>query len=146
GHTFAGKFSGSGALIKTGASTLTLTGDSSAFTGATIITAGTLALSGGASIENSNGITVDGKLDIADTTTGATIRTLQGGSMGEIALGARDLTVDQTADHSFAGRFSGSGALIKTGASTLTLTGNSSGFAGSTIITAGTLALSGGAS
>ncbi|MFG1454748.1 autotransporter-associated beta strand repeat-containing protein, partial [Xanthobacter sp. V2C-8] len=69
----------------------------------------------------------------------ATIRTLQGGSMGEIALGARDLTVDQTADHSFAGRFSGSGALIKTGASTLTLTGDSSGFAGSTGVEAGVL-------
>ena len=44
GGTFGGAFTGSGSLNKQGGATLLLTGDSSAFTGTTQVTAGTLAI------------------------------------------------------------------------------------------------------
>ncbi|MFE0017758.1 autotransporter domain-containing protein [Mesorhizobium sp. NPDC059054] len=55
-----------------------------------------------------------------------------------IATGA-SLTFEQTADASYGGKLSGSGALIKTGTGTLRYDGDGSGFAGKTTIADGSL-------
>ncbi|MFK4874000.1 autotransporter domain-containing protein [Novosphingobium sp. ZW T3_23] len=144
--SFAGVIAGTGSLTKagTGTLTLTLTGVST-YEGGTVVGAGTLALSGGASIAASTGVTVDGgaTFDVSGTTAGATIRALSGG--GNVALGSKVLTVDQVSNTSFAGIVAGTGSLIKAGTGTLTLTSVST-YGGGTLVGAGTLALSGGAS
>ncbi|QOV90651.1 autotransporter-associated beta strand repeat-containing protein [Humisphaera borealis] len=57
--TFAGILKGNLALTKTGADSFTLSGDNS-YTGATLVSAGTLTLSGTGDINSSSGITVNG--------------------------------------------------------------------------------------
>lgn len=64
------------------------------------------------------------------------------GGNAAIASGA-SLTFEQSANASYAGVLSGNGGFNKTGASALGLTGDSSGFAGTTTIEAGTLAVNG---
>lgn len=58
----------------------------------------------------------------------------------DVASGAA-LRFDASADGAYADQLSGAGALNKTGAGKLSLTGDSSGFAGHTDVTAGTLAV-----
>lgn len=53
------------------------------------------------------------------------------------------LVFEQNANATFGGAISGSGALVKSGAGTLGLTGDSSGFTGSTTVQGGRLALNG---
>ena len=59
---------------------------------------------------------------------------------GEVTLGTGTLTVASTADSAFSGSISGDGALVKTGDSTLTLSGANS-YQGGTIVNAGVLAI-----
>lgn len=59
------------------------------------------------------------------------------GTGGTVALGAANLTANQAANTSFAGVLSGSGNFAKTGTGTLTLTGNSSAFSGTTTVGSG---------
>ncbi|WP_249205131.1 autotransporter domain-containing protein [Achromobacter sp. Marseille-Q0513] len=61
-----------------------------------------------------------------------------------IASGA-SLTLDQAGDAANASRYSGAGALIKTGAGTLTLNADSGAYTGSTVISGGGLRLADGA-
>jgi outer membrane autotransporter protein len=141
---------GSGLVAKTGGGTLILTGVNG-YTGATLISQGTLALSGAGSIASSDSVEIDGTLDISATTSGATIREIYGSdgvAMGEIRLGAKTLTVIQDRSFrfndyvfgTFGGAISGSGGLVKQGSGTLTLTGNNN-YSGATRIEEGTLAL-----
>ena len=69
--TYAGVISGSGALLKDGAGTLTLTSNST-FTGSTDVVAGTLALSGAGGIGSSDIIAVEAgaTLDVSAVTGG----------------------------------------------------------------------------
>ncbi|HYM71719.1 MAG TPA: autotransporter domain-containing protein, partial [Stellaceae bacterium] len=60
---------------------------------------------------------------------------------GTVAIGTNSLTFGTGNATSFGGTFTGSGGLDKTGAGTFTLTGDSSGFTGTTTIGAGTLAV-----
>ncbi|MFC4256476.1 autotransporter domain-containing protein [Croceibacterium xixiisoli] len=86
----------------------------------------------------------------ANNYTGGTIvseGTLQGNStslQGDIAIETEGLLLfDQATSGSYAGVLSGAGGIIKEGAGTLALTGDSSGFNGGTSLTEGTLLVNG---
>ena len=146
--SFAGTISGTGTLEKQGTDVLTLTG-ASTYTGLTTISDGTLLLSGSGSITASSGVTLADTagawLDIFHTTSGATIKALNGGgtSGGNVSLGNQALTID--GGGTYAGMISGlGGSLVKTGTDTLTLTGNDNFYLGGTTISAGTLQIGNG--
>ena len=110
-----GKIDGNGYLKKTGAGTLTFTGDNSGFAGITTIDEGRILFDkntesdiqlGGNILVNSAG-TLEFELDVADTINGNVY---------------------------------GDGNFVKTGEEVLTLTGNNRGFEGTTTIKEGTIA------
>ncbi len=111
--TFAGVVSNSGGITKSGAGTLTLAGVNT-YSGATTISAGTLQVGNGGtsgSISSTSGVTNNATL-------------------------AYNRSDDITASYAI----SGTGALIKNGAGTLTLTNNNT-YSGSTTVSVGTLNL-----
>ncbi len=109
--SFAGAIGGTGGIV-IAAGTQALSG-SNGFTGAAAIDAGaTLALTGAGSIAAAAGVLAEGTFDIAGTTSGAAIRTLEG--TGSVALGARTLTIT-AGSTSFAGGIGGSGGLTIAG-------------------------------
>ncbi|MGQ5524006.1 autotransporter-associated beta strand repeat-containing protein [Chitinimonas sp. PSY-7] len=110
----AGTISGSGAVTKQGTGVLILTG-TNAHTGGTTVSTGTLQLGNGGTSGNVTG----------DITNNAI------------------LAFNRSDDINFAGAVTGSGTLVKHGAGTLTLTGNTS-HTGGTIISAGTLQIGNG--
>ena len=112
--TFGGAITGTGELTKSGAGTLTLTGDST-YMGGTTINAGTLRL-------GNNGTTGSIHGDVVDNAT---------------------LDFNRSDDIIFGGIVSGSGALTKSRANTVTLTGEST-YTGGTTISSGTLRLGNG--
>ncbi|MBA1158559.1 autotransporter-associated beta strand repeat-containing protein [Microvirga mediterraneensis] len=146
--TFAGSLENYAAVRKTGAGTLTLTGNStrfdhiySPFIGTIAIEEGTLALAGNANIGRSRGMSVDGVLDISGlTAAGTTLSNLAGN--GTVALGGKSLTLNQTADSTFSGEFNGAGSFRKTGTGRLVLSGAST-HTGGTTVGQGVLELSG---
>ncbi len=146
--TFAGVLqNGTGAgtlgLTKSGAGTLTLTGNNT-FTGTATISAGTLALSGGAAI-------ADGAAVSLANTAGAilllnaneTIGSLAGGGTTGGNVNLQSFTLTTGGATNYAGAISGTGSLIKTGSGVFTLSGTNTS-TGTTTVSAGTLALSGG--
>ena len=134
--TMSGVVSGTGTLAQMGSGTSTLT-TAQTYTGATTISAGTLALSGTGSIAASSGLTISsGTFDISATTAGTTIASLAG--RGVVQLGAQTLTL-ANASGTFAGVIAGTGNLFLT-AGNQTLSGANS-FTGSATISGGTLAL-----
>lgn len=136
----SGTLNGTAELVKSTAGTVTFSG-ANTYSGATTVAAGILRLQGGAALGNSGPVAVNGgALNIAASET---IGSLSGaGGTVDIDSG-QTLTVNQTAAGIFAGAFADSGTLIKTGAATLTLTGNSGAFGGSTNVNAGTLLVNG---
>jgi outer membrane autotransporter protein len=139
--TIAQAISGTGGLTKAGPGKLTLSGVN-AYTGATAITAGALALDAGGSIAASSGVNLAAAgvtFDISGSGD-QTIKDLSGVG-GTVSVGPQTLTFGTANSTSFAGSFSGSGGLIKQGSGTFTLTGDSSGFTGKTLLTDGTLAV-----
>ncbi|UGB39164.1 autotransporter-associated beta strand repeat-containing protein [Frateuria soli] len=136
----SGVISGSGDLAKTGSSKLTLSGINT-YTGATDVTAGTLALSGAGSLADSSGVTADGTFDISGATAGATIASLDGA--GTVSLGGKTLTLSN-ASGTFDGVIGGSGGLTLAGGNE-TLTGANT-YSGGTTISGGTLSISSNAS
>ncbi|MCO6404083.1 autotransporter domain-containing protein [Aurantimonas endophytica] len=63
---------------------------------------------------------------------------------GDVAIGTNGrLTFDQAVGGFYAGALSGSGQFLKTGSGALSLTGDSSGYAGDTAVTGGTLTIAG---
>ena len=141
--TFAGDISGAGAsaFIKSGAGSLSLSGVNT-YTNATIISGGVLALAGSGSISNSSSVAVDGVFDISATTAGASITSLSGG--GVVALGARTLTLTNSAD-TFNGVIGGTGGVTVAGGAQ-TLTGANTYTGATTIGSGATLTLAGAGS
>jgi autotransporter-associated beta strand protein len=112
--TISQNMTGTGNLTKSNTSTLTLSGAGTNFSGLTTVNAGTLAIS--------NNMTIG-------AITGA----------GNMTLGSGfTLTTNSTTNSTFSGVISSSGALMKNGTSTLTLSGNNT-YSGGTTINAGTL-------
>ncbi|CAM4286055.1 Autotransporter domain-containing protein [Bordetella tumbae] len=136
--TYKGKVSGIGSVTKTGAGTLTLEGDNT-HTEGTKISGGTIAISKDNALGADNGaLTLDGgtlqltsSVDLSPsraisvTANNGTIETVTGVSS----------TVSQG--------IGGDGAFVKSGAGTLTLTGNST-YIGGTTVAGGTLQLGDG--
>ncbi|MDN3504734.1 MAG: autotransporter-associated beta strand repeat-containing protein, partial [Rhabdochlamydiaceae bacterium] len=136
--SYAGGFAGGGTLSKAGSSILELTGDSSGFTGAIAVTAGTLRLNNADALGSDNPVTLSGTstLDVKETVT---IGSLVGATGNKVAITtSKILSVSQASDGSFQGVISGAGGLTKLGGSVLHLTGANT-YSGGTIVTAGTL-------
>lgn len=112
----SGVISGAGSVGVSGGRTITLTGNNT-YTGDTTITAGTLQIGNGG-------------------TTGSVVGNIV--NNGTLAFNRGDALT-------YAGTISGSGNLVQAGPGTLTISGTA-GYAGSTTINAGTLALSGAGS
>jgi fibronectin-binding autotransporter adhesin len=115
--TYAATTAGSGALLKLGAGTLVLTGNST-YTNGTTLSAGALQLGNGGS---------------------------SGFVAGNITNNA-SLVFNRSDNLTFGGVITGSGSLTKTGAGSVTLSGLSNSIGGSVNIANGTLVISGSAS
>ncbi|MGO4391388.1 autotransporter-associated beta strand repeat-containing protein [Variovorax sp. M-6] len=141
---YNGTLSGTGALVKQGSGTLTLSGNNS-YSGTTQIDAGTLALGAGASVASSAGVGLAAGATLDLSAAGnQSIGSLNGGG-GTVNIGATTLTISGTGDGAFAGTINGTGALVKNGASTQTLTGANL-FTGGTTVNDGVLVLGAGGS
>jgi len=127
-------------LTKAGAGTLILSA-ANTYTGPTVINGGTLRTGIANTFASSSAVTVAGgaTLDLAGFSQ--TANNLSGA--GSVTLGSATLTVNDTAPTLFSGAISGAGSLVKTGASTLTLTGDNT-YTGLTTINTGTLQLGNG--
>jgi autotransporter-associated beta strand protein len=132
----------SGGLTKTGAGTLTLSGENT-YTGSTRINGGILALSGGTAIADTGAVI----LANAPGTTlklnaNETIGNLTGGgfSGGVVDVQGNTLTFGDSGNQTFGGTFTGTaiGAITKQGSGILSLS-NVNTFAGSINLNAGTL-------
>lgn len=128
-------FSGVGGLSVTGGGTFNLAAIST-YTGDTLIDAGsTLALTGIGSIDTSKRVVADGAFDISGLTgAGTSIQSLAGS--GDVALGAKDLTITNANDL-FSGIISGGGGLTVSGG-TETLSG-ANNYTGATTVAGGIL-------
>jgi autotransporter-associated beta strand protein len=138
--TFSGVLQGMGSLTKTGSGVFTLAG-ANTYTGPTVVSAGTLALTGGSALADTDNVTVAPGA-ILDVQQSETIGALNGSGT---VRGGGTLTV--TGGGVFSGTLSDSSGqldLAGTGTSTtLTLTGMSSGYTGSTTLSGGALQVDG---
>ncbi|USI74799.1 autotransporter-associated beta strand repeat-containing protein [Sphingomonas morindae] len=157
-NTLVPDYGGFGEIQKAGDDSLLLFGRTDS-TASWRITAGTLKLDAGASLETANALYLAGEaesgnvtLDISATgdparnaTPGTTIPTLSG--VGVIEMGAAPLTILQKEDYELIGTVRGSGTLRKAGDGTLSLVqDNDEGldnFAGGIVVDAGELVLNG---
>ncbi len=127
--TLSGTISGSGALTKINAGTLTLTGTNS-YGGGTTLTAGRL------NINNDNNLGTG----LLALNGGVTLQTAAGinSATRSIVLTGSDTFDSNGFNSTLGGTISGSGALTKISAGTLTLTGTNS-YGGGTTVSGGTL-------
>ena len=123
--------------------------NNSSYTGPVTVRTGTLRLANDAALGASNIVTVNAGAEL-DVDANVTLGGLSGDTGSKVSRpssGADTLTVQNTADYTFAGVMengSGTLALTKAGAGTFTLSGNNT-YSGNTAINAGTLVLSGSA-
>ncbi|OUJ14255.1 hypothetical protein HK27_14310, partial [Acetobacter orientalis] len=119
---------GTGSLTQQGQGTTTLSAANS-YTGATTITAGTLALSGDGSIATSSGVHDNGVFDVSgSSSTTPSIAALEGA--GSVVLGAHTLTLTN-ANSSFGNVFSG----VASGTGGLTVAGGTETLSGANTYT-----------
>jgi autotransporter-associated beta strand protein len=134
--SFAGRLTGLGGLTKVGTGTLTLTGATSDYAGATTLAAGVLALNNANALPGSGNITfTGGTLQYSGSNT-ADLASRIVSSTSAIAIDTNNQSV------SWAGNLANTntGGLTKLGSGTLTLSG-SSAYTGATTLAAGVLAL-----
>jgi autotransporter-associated beta strand protein len=136
--SFAGRLTGLGGLTKVGSGTLTLTGATSDYAGATTLAAGVLALGNANALPGSGNITfTGGTLQYSGSNT-ADLASRIVSSTSAIAVDTNNQSV------TWAGNLANTntGGLTKTGLGQLTLSGSNT-FTGPITITGGTLAVSG---
>lgn len=139
--TYNGVITGSGEFVKAGSGVMTL-GGANSFTGGTSVQTGTLLLGG------NNRLATTGSLFVFSGATfdlggfNQTVGDLLSGP-GTVAIGSGTFTAGTATDRTFAGHFTGNGAFVKQGSGSLTLTGNSAAYTGTTTVAAGTLAVNG---
>ena len=139
-----GGISGVGrSLTKEGAGTLTV--GASTYSGSTTVNGGTLKANSATSFSASSSVTLADTAGVVLDLSGfnQTINVLTGGGTtgGNLVLGASTLTTGSVASATLGGTITGTGALIKNGAGTLTLSGNNSGYSGTTTVNGGVLAV-----
>ncbi|HEX2143329.1 MAG TPA: autotransporter-associated beta strand repeat-containing protein [Glycomyces sp.] len=134
--------SGAGSLEQAGDATLRLTGNT-VYTGPTIVSGGTLALTGGY-IAASERVELTGEAAVLDISQveDQTVQDLSGVAGAEVLLGADGLTVAGAGDTAYAGGVEGEGALVKSGPGTWTYSGASTA-SGAWSVAEGALALDG---
>ncbi len=138
--TFSGIISGSGGLTKTGSGIFTLSG-ANTYTGATTISNGTLTLGVANVIADTSAVTVGAGATFNLNSKSETVGSLAGA--GSVLLGTATLNAG-TDDSStaFSGAISGTGAFVKSGFGTLTLSGANT-FSGTVTLNAGAVLLAG---
>jgi fibronectin-binding autotransporter adhesin len=154
-------------LTKAGVGTLVLSGSNNqGFSGGLSLNEGTVRVSGGSALNDVGTVTLANKLNaILDLNNGSeTIGSLAGGGFlgstlgagvvagsvtagGTVSIGSGTLTINQTANTTYSGNLTGSGALVVTGTAlgnTLTLNTASNSFTGTLTINRAQLALANG--
>jgi autotransporter-associated beta strand protein len=139
--TFSGAIDGTGGLTLNGG-VQTLSGVNT-YTGATTINAGTLVLAGAGRLAAGTGVALAGSGAKLDLSSGAdqSVGHLSGVAGSQVALGATTLTLTDNTSQTFSGSLAGTGGLIKQGTGTLTLNGVNSVFTGTTTVAGGALAV-----
>ncbi|GAA2151364.1 autotransporter-associated beta strand repeat-containing protein [Glycomyces lechevalierae] len=134
--------SGAGSLEQAGSATVTLTGGIE-YTGATTVSGGTLALTGG-DLAASEHVELSGESAVLDLSQveGQTVHDLSGVAGAALRLGADDLALASATDTAYAGSVEGEGGLVKTGPGAWTYAGTSTA-TGAWTVAEGTLVLGG---
>ncbi len=139
-----GGISGTGSLTQAGSAPTTL-GGAIAYTGATTITKGTLALGPGASLASSSGVRLPSAGTVLDLTRAGdqSLRQLAGTGGSTVRLGSGTLTVTTSGAASYGGSITGAagGGVTTAGTGTLTLTGSAVTPSGTWQLKRGTLVL-----
>lgn len=133
-YTYGGQIAGTGAVDQIGTGTTILTGNNT-YAGGTSINGGTLQVASDANLGNASGPLSFNGGTLQNTTSFSSARA--------VTLGAGGGTLRTDADLTYSGLIGGVGALTKTGAGALVLTGNNAAYAGGTTVEAGTLAVNG---
>lgn len=130
--SFSGVVDGAGVLTKIGAGTLTLSG-ANTYTGGTVINSGTVAIHKDANLGTGGALTF----------TGGTLQLLDDGFAIARAVHMTGAgTIDTNGKSGkLTGVLDGAGGLTKTGAGTLTLTADNSGYSGAVVIDSGVLSV-----
>lgn len=138
-NTLSGVISGNGSLVMNGiAGSSWLLSGLNTYVGSTTVNSGTLQAGSSQAFGAPNALIVNGgTLDL--NTHDIEVRSLAG-TGGIVSLTGANLTVNGTANTSYAGSITGTGGLFKRGTGTLTLSGQSD-YIGDTTINGGTLAL-----
>ncbi len=130
--TYSGSISGSGALVKQGLGTLTLSGTNNTYSGETRIHSGRLQAGNVNAFSQNSSVTIlDGAIHLNGYDN--TIANLYGES-GSVILDGGSLTFGNEQESCFKGQISGTGNLIKLGKSEFKLSGVSNTYSGYTII------------
>ena len=142
-QSIANAIAGTGGLTQGGTGTLLLSGTNT-YTGATMITAGTLQAGSSFSFSRTSPFTVNGTLDLNGYDN--YLSSLAGSAAGNVIVSGNETGLIVGSDNTsttFAGTISGAtGQLEKVGTGTLTLSGNNT-YGSSTVIDAGTLMITG---
>ena len=137
---FGGSITGSGSVVLQGSGTMTLTNAGNIYTGGTLITnSSRLALQGAGSLLSTGAVTLTdaGIFDLSAITTATQIGPLSGTTTATtVALGSKSLTINESSSTTYPGTFTGTASALLTisGGGLLNLTGNSSTFAGLTLV------------